>query len=445
MTRLLSVSASALLAVAASCSPRHWTPPPPPPPPPVVRPQPFSYASPMALVQLGDQAKLYVPRGDSGAPGPIAVVDLATPGRGTRGSGALLGTIDLPVAGEYATFVAGDDRVLVAVSFDFPKAWLIDPTTDKVTKEIALDGLGFSAFGSRDAYVTAAIVDPDRNRAWLAVWNGFAVIDLARGERVPGEEVLAAPSEAPGYDAASGLIYAPFYVCADAHGPAGATPPPCASYNAPGPVLMTSGLNVIRLSDRAVFTLQRPGPSAANPVGLEPDSIAVDTAADLAVVADEDGQVQTALDLSSAVFDEAAKTVQLTSPTAYREFANTVFQSQAADPGSGTFLLATEFTSDLAFATTALLRAGVPPVRGEMPLLPIFPSGVPWLNEGDPHGTAIVRIGGKRYGLQINSDRDWLARIDLDALDATSPVNPTLLSAAEMAPAITYLDLTRAP
>lgn len=442
MNRLLAAPIAALLALAASCSDRHWAPPAPPPPPPPVYPQPLSYATPMALATVGGRAKLYVPRGQPGAAGPLAVVDLLAAGRGTRGAGALLGTVPIP-GGAYATVISGDERVLVAASADFPAAWIIDPGTDAVTKEIPLTGMGFSSFGGQDAYVTAVIVDPDRNRAWLAVWNGFAALDLARGERVPAEDVLTAPSESPGYDPVSGLIFAPFYDCALAHGPAGATPPPCGTFTSPGPVPMEAGLNVIRLSDRTVFTLQRPGPAATAPVGVRPDALAFDPSAHLAIVAEEGSRSTLVLDFAGASY--AAGVVQLDAGAAVRALPGAVYSCTAVHPPSGTVLLAAEFSQEVALSTSAELRAGRPPVALEMPLLPIFPAGVPWVTAGDPHPAAIFEVGGVRHGVLLDSTYRWVARLDLGKLEAVSPANPTALSAAEVAPAVTYLDLTSAP
>jgi len=57
----------------------------------------------------------------------------------------------------------------------------------------------------------------------------------------------------------------------------------------------------------------------------------------------------------------------------------------------------------------------------------------------------MVVVDGKRYAVLVREFHDWVARIDLDKVDAISPANPTALSAAELAPAVTYLDLTRAP
>jgi hypothetical protein len=80
-----------------------------------------------------------------------------------------------------------------------------------------------------------------------------------------------------------------------------------------------------------------------------------------------------------------------------------------------------------------------------MPLLPVFPNGETWISAGEPHGSFIAHLGGKRYGFLLEDARRWLARLDLDEVDAISPVTPFLITAAELAPTVTYLDLTRAP
>ncbi|MBI5070098.1 MAG: hypothetical protein HZB56_17825 [Deltaproteobacteria bacterium] len=444
MTRSLS-AAVALAALAAACSPEHWSPPPVPPPPPIERiaTQPAGYTSPMAVAQVGGQAKLYVPTGTYHFAGPIAVLDLSVPGRGTRGAGARVATIDVG-GGEYATLVGGDARVLVAASARFPTAWIIDPATDRVTRTIPLGDLGFSTYGARDAHVTGVIVDSGRNRAWLAVWNGFLAIDLTRGERVPAEDVAGAPSESPAYDPVRGLIYAPFYGCAGAHGPAGATPPPCAEFTTAGGAVMDAGMYVVRVSDRARFTLRRPGASEAAPLGLEPDAISIDVAAGLALVAEEAGGSELVLDLASATFDATAGTVELTAATAYAEIPGVAYACTATLPATGDILLAAEFAPEVALATSARLLAGQGPIIAEMPLLPL-PGAVAWSTAGDPHGAAIVQVGGKRYGLLLRDLHDWVARIDLDAVDALSPVSPSSLTAAEMAQVVDFLDTSAAP
>lgn len=441
MTRTLA--AAALVALAA-CSPDHWTPPEAPVTPPPPRTPPLGYHTSMALAVVGGTPKLYVPTALAGTSGDLLVVDPTVPGRGTRGAGAQLGKITLG-AGESATAIAGDDRVLVAVSANTPKAWIIDPATDTVTKAIPLDGLGRTNFGGREAYVTAVIVDPDRNRAWLAVWNGILAIDLTLGARVPAEDVLAAPSEAPGYDPVRGLIYSVFEDCLTAFdGPVGSTPPPCDSYTAPGPVPMPAGLDIIRVSDGARFTLQRPGALAATPLGLGPDSVAVDATANLAVVADEGTPTQLVVDLSALTLDPATHTASLPE-AAYSGYPDFAHSATAIEEGSGLVVMAGEFSPSLAFGTVAEMRAGTPLIHAEMPLLPVFPNGEIWVTGGEPHASFVARIGGKRYGFLVEDSRRWLARLDLDQVDATSPVTPFLLTPAELAPAVTYLDLTRAP
>jgi hypothetical protein len=76
--------------------------------------------------------------------------------------------------------------------------------------------------------------------------------------------------------------------------------------------------------------------------------------------------------------------------------------------------------------------------------MPALPDGSYWSNIGDPHGVAVTTgiADGRSVGFLVNSERQWVARIDLAAFlalgaeaDASSSTYLTDLSSA-----VTFLD-----
>ena len=78
--------------------------------------------------------------------------------------------------------------------------------------------------------MTGVAVDGDAGKAYLSVWNGFAVVDLA-SETITGT-IQVPPSENFGFDSANHRILAPFYECTGRRSRRRpSTPPPfCADY-----------------------------------------------------------------------------------------------------------------------------------------------------------------------------------------------------------------------
>ncbi len=179
------------------------------------------------VVTIAGHQKMYLPQPGAltaGGNATIAVVDVGLAGQGVQGAPALLKVIDLGTS-DAATATGGDGTVIIAVSTDNPTITFIDPTTDTVTKSITLDAsYGVSDFSGGGGYVTGVAVDSPNQRAYLSVWNGFAIVDLS-SKTISGV-IQAPPSENFGFDSVNQRILAPFYDCASATDPNTSAPPP---------------------------------------------------------------------------------------------------------------------------------------------------------------------------------------------------------------------------
>jgi hypothetical protein len=397
----------------------------------------------VAVVSAGGKQKMYVPANHSAPNGDavIAVVDIGVAGNGVAGVPALAASIDLGSA-LAATTIGGDATMVVAAASGTRDLWFIDPVTDTVVDHRALDAtFGQSSFSLSGGYVAGVMVDSSRNTAILAVWEGFALVDLQTHDVTT--ILQAPPSENFGFDRVHGLVYAPFYDCKYATNPDGTTPAVCQTPTAPGDALtlMTDGLSVLRLSDGAVFTYE--DPSAMDPVaplGGEPDSASVDPTTQLVVVPSEAGHYQNVIDFSQATFDTASHTV--TAPHSIVQ--NLDYQGVAIDPSSHLALLETEAQAGIAVLRPAGASTGSSAwVAATMPNLP---GGMPYGNIGDPHGiaaTASIVLGGKPVGLLVESTWTWAARIDLSALaNLGQPDAGVTATSAQVQAAVTYLNMT---
>ncbi len=393
------------------------------------------------VVTVGGKQKLYLPTTKSNASGDsmIAVVDVGVPGNGIAGSPALITTIDL--GQPFATSTAGDSSMVVAAATGSPDVWLIDPTTDTLVKHFTLDAsFGQSSFSRGGGFVTGIAMDSANHRAILAVWNGFALLDLQTQSIT--SVIQAPPSENFGFDSVHGLVYAPFYDCTYSinHN---VMPSACTTPQAPGDggtVVMTDGLSVIRLSDSAVFTYEDPNATnPVTPVGTEPDSAGADPTRQLVVVASEGSSYQNVLDFSKASFDTASKTV--TAP--HQIVQNLPYMGIALDPVSHVVFLEAEGSNMIAWMDLLSASQGDQgSVSGTMPDLPT--SGT-FANLGDPHGVAAATsiIGGKSVAFLADGRWQWVARIDLATLAALEQSDASVAATnAQIAAAVTYLDAT---
>jgi hypothetical protein len=303
---------------------------------------------------------------------------------------------------------------------------------------------GQASFSYGGGFINGIAVDPATHQAILAVWNGFALVDLAT--RSITSVVQAPPSENFGFDSMHGLIYAPFYDCKyanDPQEPPDASPPAaCGIPMTPGDAsaVMTDGLTVIRLSDQAVFTYEDPNASnPAQPVGGSPDSAGADPTTQLVVVASEGGNFQTVLDFSQAVFDTASHTV--TAPS--HVLPNLPYDGVAADSTSHLAFLEQEANPTIAVFSLQGANAGSQSWVGAT--MPDLPSGGTFLNLGDPHGILVTTsiLDGKPVGFLVDNTWHWVARVDLQTLASLAqPDASVTVDASSTDAAVTYLDLT---
>ena len=356
----------------------------------------------------------------------IAVVDVGITGNGSAGAPALIKVVALGGTGAPDS-TGGDETIVVAASTLSPVVWFIDPHSDAVVKTLTLTNAGTSSFSGGGGYVTGIAVDSGNRRAVLAVWNGFAIVDLDRREIA--RTIVAAPSENFGYDSVAQRIVAPFYACPTALAI-------CGQYKTPSGATISDGLNVIDLRDDSVYTYQdATAANPAQPLGGEPDSAAADPGTGLAVIPSELNGGSTVLDLAHASFDKTKES--FTAP--HKTIATvTGLTGVAAEPGRHFAFWEAEGGSLVAVAD---LRKDNSLVTGEVPSAPGSINA--WSNMGDPHGIAVTTgiANGKPVGFVVNSDRSWIARIDREGMLATLATSQ--LGPAEMARFVTFLDPSR--
>ncbi len=402
------------------------------------------------VVTIAGHQKMYLPQpGLLTAAGnaTIAVVDVGLAGQGVQGAPALLKLIDLGTS-DAATATGGDGTVVIAVSTDNRTITFIDPTTDTVTQSILLDAsYGRSNFSGGGGYVTGVAVDSPNQRAYLSVWDGFAIVDLS-SKTIAGV-IKVPPSENFGFDSVNQRILAPFYDCTSAADPNTSEPPPfCSNFKDQSGKVMTDGLNVIDLlDDNAVYTYQDSqalNPTA--PLGDEPDAVAADPATGQIVVPAEGDELEYVVDLSHATFDKAHKSV--TAPHIAIDASNAdELTGVAVEPTSHIAFFESESGPDMGAADLSTETAATPSyVHAAVPGLP---DGTDWRNLFDPHGIAVTigLIGGHPVGFLVSEDYHWVARVDLAALLAlptTAGGAAGQLDVADASAAVTFLDVTTA-
>jgi len=403
------------------------------------------------IVTIGGHQKMYLPQpyGVSAAGNAtIAVVDAGLAGNGVLGAPALMATIDLGTPDD-VTATGGDDTIVVGVSIDNPRVYFINPSTDQVIKSITLDAsYGRSNFSGGGGYVTGVAVDSPNDRAYLSVWNGFAVVDLA--SKSVSQVIHVPPSENFGFDSVNQRLLAPFYDCDSSADPKTFGPPVfCTNYKDLAGQPMTDGLNIIDLlDDNAVYTYQDPeADDPTMPVGSQPDSAAADPVSGQIVVPSEGLGSEYVIDLSQATFDKAHQSV--TAPHVAIDASNAdELTGVAVEPTTHLAFFESESGEDMGVADLSQQTAAATSyVHAVMPLLP---DGTYWQNLFDPHGIAVTTnlIGGQPVGFLVSGDYRWVARVDLAALLALPPtagLEPGQLELADPSSAVTYLDAATAP
>jgi hypothetical protein len=406
------------------------------------------------IVTVGGKQKMYLPQPytPSATTGnaTIAVVDVGVAGSGVLGAPALITTIDLGTADD-VTATGGDSSIVIGVATDNNRIYFIDPSTDTVVKSITLDATyGISSFSGGGGYVTGVAVDSPNGKAYLSVWNGFAVVDLA--SKTITSSIQVPPSENFGFDSAHHWLLAPFYDCVDSADPTTDLPPSfCASYKDAAGNEMDNGLNIIDLADNnTVYTYQdATAANTAAPLGLEPDSVAADPSTGKIVVPSEEVPItEYVVDLSHATFDKTAKSVTAPHVTIDGSGADEL-TGVAIEPTSHIAFFESESQTDMGASNLTTDTAAMSTYVHAY--LPGLPDGTAWFNISDPHGIAVTTAmnGGHPVGFLVNDQYNWVARIDLTVFlglpSAASTEIPTELDVADASTAVTYLDATKKP
>jgi hypothetical protein len=394
------------------------------------------------VVTVNGKQKLYLPSNTQTTAGnaTIAAVDVGVVGSGISGAPALVHSIDLGTT-NVATCTGGLSTMIVAASTASNDVWFINPATDVVVNHINLPSTyGQSQFSSGGGYVTGIAADAALDIAILAVWNGYAIVDL--GTQTITKVIQAPPGENFGYDSLHHFIYAPFYDCASSVAN-GMAPASCNTPMVPeGGGVMASGLSVIDLSDDSVYTYEDYGAMDPTiPVGSEPDSAGVDPTTQIVIVPAENENYENFIDFSKATFDKSTLTV--TAPHVLLTNGGFEDEGVAIEPTTHIAFWEGEGSTDVAAANSVLAMSGDQGyVDGTMPGLP---GGGGFGNLGDPHGIAVSTsiINGKPVGFVVDSGLQWVARIDLTGLQALemgeAGITPT---AGQMNAVVTYLDST---
>lgn len=389
------------------------------------------------VVTVNGTQKMYLPVAARTGAGnaQLAVVDVGKAGNGLSGAPALIRYIDLGTS-DPASTTGGDARSVLAASTHSDRVWLVDPQTDTLVKSATLPAAnGISNFSGGGGHVTGIALDPERREAVLSVWNGFAVVDAVTLEQ---KRAIPAPAtENFAFDAARQRVFAPFYMCEAAHGPSGETSDACGTRTTAG-VEMKEGMTVIDLSDDTVYVYQDPAaPEPDSPLGGEPDAAAVDTASQVVVVPSESGGFQNVLDFAKASFNRADKAV--TAPA--RRLGEYSLEGVAIEPSRHLAFLENEFTNTVGVMALEPALAGNGVIKmGTMPPPPGSEDGAVWANLGDPHGIAVTTslAGGKPVGFLVDEQFRWVARVDLEKLQAIGSSNADLPDVGE---AVTFLEV----
>ncbi|MBV9947240.1 MAG: hypothetical protein JOZ69_10365, partial [Myxococcales bacterium] len=245
-------------------------------------------------------------------------------------------------------------------------------------------------------------------------------------------------------------IIAPFYDCTQSQDPMQAPPTACDVPKGPGGVAMTDGLSVIDLADNTVYIYENDfggdgggmtptgniiDPNA--PVGVEPDSAAIDPTTGVAVVPSEGSGYQNVIDFSQAHFDKSTKTV--TAPL--RIIDSFDLTGVAIEYNKHLGFWEEEHTSDVAVADLTQANAGGTAwVHGQIPSVP---GGSGFGNLGDPHGIAVTTslTSSGPVGFVVDSQLRWIARVDLAKMLANAQGSAsTDLDETQTAPYVTFLD-----
>ena len=310
----------------------------------------------IGVVTVNGRQKLYLPTFKTNMMGHnvVSVIDVGIDGNGVAGAPALITDIDLGVTGDKAVLSSGDSSMVLVGSGQSRNIWLIDPQTDTLIKSIQLPAsTQKTSFSIPDGYMNGIAVDSAHRKAYISVWNGFAVFDM--DTMTITSTILVNPTENFAFDPVHEKLYAPFYDCTQNHDPDSGPPPTCATTMLPdggGPI--SSGLSVVDLTDGTAYTYMDPTtPDPGNVFGNEPDSAGVDPNTQLVLIPDEFGD-QYALDFSKAVFDKATKTV--TAP--HQIITTDAYDGVAVEPTSHFGFFEHEFVNNVGLLNGSAFTVG---------------------------------------------------------------------------------------
>jgi len=436
------------LALASACLSSNKTPEAAPGP----APPPGSSSGSLGVVVIDGVQKLYLPTAKLSTAGNnvVSVLNVGLDGNGVNGIPALITDIDLGIQNDHPILAAGDTTMILVGSGVSQNIWIINPQNDTLIKTIQLDpSTQKTTFSTPDGYMNGIAIDSVHRKAYISIWNGFAVFDM--NTMTITSNIVLNPCENFSFDTVNQKLYAPFYNCAGNGGPDSGPPTTCATTLAEGDAgtVMTAGLNVVDLSDNTVYTYQDPtNEDPTQPFGSEPDSTGVDPSTQIVFVPDEFG-AQYALDFSKASFDKTTRSV--TAP--HEMMANQLFDGVAVETTKHYGFWEHEYDIEIAVLNLAgfAIAGGVDASDDGTEAVPGFiSSSMPntpdlsgWSNSGDPHGVAVATgiKDGKSVAFLVDyPQNNWIARIDLELMSTIKGATPGTLTQAEIAPAITYLD-----
>lgn len=403
---------------------------------------PGSVTGLMAVVASGETHKLYLPAPPVPEFNPdnsnnflakLAVVDAATP------NGAIGAITYVDLGADARPWAVGADGLdVVVVDRENSKVYFVDAATDTLKGTATLPagvgpiitsdgptnsaGVAVDAAG-RHAYVSVGPL-PNTPVADLTAVAGVLEFDL--DTRLLTHTFNLGSPENFALDAASGKLYAPFYLC-DPTFPEG--PGACTAFlHQPGDPPITDSLTVVDLATGDAFVFLDPAADPAYaPLGLQPDALALDHAIGMAALAVEvtaTGGVIYAVDVGQLAYDQATLSCQLPTPPLAVPTPADQYTSISVDAVTHLVVVAQEQGDGVFFVDLAKAKDGI--VSTKAAVVPNPTDEPVWENHGDAHGNTVGIVAGRPYAFLVNQRRTWVARIDLlgvaGTMDTSGPI-----------------------
>jgi hypothetical protein len=241
-------------------------------------PPPGASSGALGVVVVDGTQKLYLPTAKTNAAGNnvVSVINVGIAGDGVNGAPALITDIDLGIQDDHPILAAGDTTMILVGSGVSRNIWIINPQNDTLVKTIQLDpSTQLTSFSTPDGYMNGIAIDSAHRKAYISIWNGFAVFDM--DTMAITSTIILNPTENFAFDVVNQKLYAPFYNCEGNGGEDSGPPATCATTlsGEDAGAVMTAGLSVVDLTDGTVYTalrlrsrLRRRRPLDAN--GLRP-------------------------------------------------------------------------------------------------------------------------------------------------------------------------------